>query len=71
MPVLFNLEVNICALCNETIGVLKKYNTRRHWERKHASKYAKYSGKFLADELEAVEALCKHNRDKAVTRASF
>ena len=46
------------------MAVQKQYNTSGHYEDKYESEYTKYSGKRYADWLEAVKALCHHNRDK-------
>ena len=73
-------EKALCAICNETVAVLKEFNLRRHYQSKHQANYSKLAGKLRAEkfaklphQLTSQRCLltkCK-NANESLTRASY
>lgn len=50
----FFIEYNgkaTCLICKETVGVMKEYNVKRHYDTKHAGKYKEWTGQLRKDKV--------------------
>lgn len=62
----FFIEYNskaTCVICKETVGVMKEYNVRRHYETKHASKYNEFSGNMRKEKVKELQRKLKFQQN--------
>jgi hypothetical protein len=45
----------MCVICNDVIAVMKEYNIKRHYEKKHSAAFDKFSG---LERVEKAKELC-------------
>jgi hypothetical protein len=41
----------VCLICNDSVSVMKKYNLKRHYNTKHASKLDTIRGQLRSDKV--------------------
>ncbi|KAK7886513.1 hypothetical protein WMY93_026134 [Mugilogobius chulae] len=47
----------ICLICQETVGVYKEFNVKRHYQTKHAQAHDKLTGAERADKIKQLETI--------------
>jgi hypothetical protein len=49
----------VCLICQESISAVKEYNLKRHYDTKHASKFASLQGQVRTDKLNLLKKSLK------------
>jgi len=52
----------VCLICQSTIAVIKEYNVKRNYSRKHSSQFDKIVGHARVDKIEHFKNPLKNNK---------